>query len=177
MKIFCSYLYPFFQYGGRNLEEWLEKSVKIWCLVIWSQYGQYVTQKYSSGSPVHWFFTLRYMAIVDNKYLAHKFKMAAAKPEVLITQHVDEIEKKSWWLNPRFFADISATRVNFFMRFGSAPRVSSSTSEGCNGIEKVQADTTWRHRKRELGRWIFVWKRIEFDYSQSVFVNHQQSLG
>jgi len=35
------------------------------------------------------------MAIVSNKYLAHKFKMAAAKLEVLIAQHVDEIENKS----------------------------------------------------------------------------------
>jgi hypothetical protein len=91
--------------------------------------------------------------------------MAAAKPEVFITQHVDEIEKKSWWLNPRFLADISATRVNFFMRFRPVPRVSSSTSDGGSGIEKFQADTTWRHRKRGWSRWIFVWKRMEFDSS------------
>ena len=95
MKKISSYLYPFFQYGGRNLEERLEKSVKIWCPMICSHYGQYLTQKYISGSPVHGFFTLRYVAIVDNKYLAQKFKMAAAKPEELIAQHVDEIEKKS----------------------------------------------------------------------------------
>jgi hypothetical protein len=64
--------------------------------MICSHHGQYLTQKFISGSPVHGFFTTRrYMAIVDNKYLAHKFKMAAAKPEVFITQHVDEIEKKS----------------------------------------------------------------------------------
>ena len=69
--------------------------MKIRCPIICSHYGQYLTQKYISGSPVHGFFTLRYVAIVDNKYLAQKFKMAAAKPEVLIAQHVDEIEKKS----------------------------------------------------------------------------------
>ena len=63
--------------------------------MICSYYRQYLTQKYISGSPVHGLFVLRYVAVVDNKYLAQKFKMAAAKPEVLIAQHVDEIEKKS----------------------------------------------------------------------------------
>ena len=61
--------------------------------MICSHQEEYLTQKYISGSPVHVFFTSRYMAIVNNKYLAHKFKMAATKPEVLIAQHVDEIEK------------------------------------------------------------------------------------
>ena len=63
--------------------------------MICSHYGQYLTQKYISGSPVHGFFVLRYVAVVENKYLAHKFKMAAAKPEVFIAQHLDVIEKKS----------------------------------------------------------------------------------
>jgi len=177
VKIFCSYLYPIFQYGGRNLEEWLEKSVKIWCPMICSHYGQYLRQNNISGSPDHGIYTLCYMATVGNKYLAHKLKMAAAKPEIPVIHNADEMEKKSWWLNHRFFAHISATRANFFMRFGSFPRMSSSASKDGNGIEKVQVDTTWRHRKRGWGRWIFVWKRIEFDSSQSLFVNHQQSLG